>query len=292
MTDAHVIPVFTLFGETGVFPDVIHCERIRDRAPLHDWTIAPHRHSGMVQLFFMERGRATAVVDGTKVLLRRRSFLYVPQQIVHGFVFEKGCEGLVLSFPLAIRSGAVAELEPLADRLAAPFIAEASDATVVLMNQLATVRLEAGTFRARRLVALAQALLATVAEIKAEGTEAPRGGNLRRLHAFDELLRLHLQDGWTVAHYAAAMSITTGHLTRICRATTGHSASQHLESAIMAEASRLLAFTRLPVAEIGFRLGFDDPPYFSRRFRKFVGKTPSAYRLSFDRPVDATADTS
>ncbi|MEF9604548.1 hypothetical protein O4J55_20295 [Paracoccus sp. PXZ] len=30
------IPGFTLFGETSALPDLVPCERIRDRARLHD----------------------------------------------------------------------------------------------------------------------------------------------------------------------------------------------------------------------------------------------------------------
>ncbi|MEF9606167.1 helix-turn-helix transcriptional regulator, partial [Paracoccus sp. PXZ] len=78
-----------------------------------------------------------------------------------------------------------------------------------------------------------------------------------------------------------ALSITPGHLNRICRAATGESASRHIEKAVMTEASRLLAFTRLSVAEIGYRLGFSDPSYFSRRFRVMTGQSPTTYRDRF-----------
>lgn len=49
----------------------------------------------------------------------------------------------------------------------------------------------------------------------------------------------------------------------------------------LTEARRLLAFTLLPVAEIGYRLGFPDPAYFSRRFRAATGESPSVYRARF-----------
>ncbi len=46
----------------------------------------------------------------------------------------------------------------------------------------------------------------------------------------------------------------------------------------MQEARRLLAETRAPVHAIATRLGFDDPYYFSKRFRQLVGMTPTDYR--------------
>ena len=46
----------------------------------------------------------------------------------------------------------------------------------------------------------------------------------------------------------------------------------------MEEACRLLAFTALPVSQVGYRLGYGDPSYFTRRFTRLQGQTPSAYR--------------
>ena len=44
------IPVFALYGETAPFPDIIHIERIADRATSHGWTIAAHSHGQLAQL--------------------------------------------------------------------------------------------------------------------------------------------------------------------------------------------------------------------------------------------------
>lgn len=43
-------------------------------------------------------------------------------------------------------------------------------------------------------------------------------------------------------------------------------------------ACKLLEETSLPLSEIAFRCGFNDPGYFGKRFRKQIGTTPSEYR--------------
>src|SRR3990167_2421429 len=60
------IPVFKLYGETGVWPtpDLIHCESIAERSRLHDWEIKPHRHSDLVQLLYVQDGCAELEVEG------------------------------------------------------------------------------------------------------------------------------------------------------------------------------------------------------------------------------------
>jgi len=51
------------------------------------------------------------------------------------------------------------------------------------------------------------------------------------------------------------------------------------------DACRMLAETAMPVKEIAITLGFEDPLYFSRRFRQLTGLTPTEYRRR-NRPFD------
>lgn len=267
------IPVFTLFGETTAFPDVIHCERILDRARLHDWAISAHRHKHMSQIVQIEAGAARARVDAQALDLNPGDYIYIPAQAVHGFVFSQGALGTVLSFPTAVTAGMGAEMSAW---LARPQRGQLSPRAAALVADLRDAHGAAGTFRAQRLLGLAHVLLASMAEDNLEGMAPGRAG--RQLDRLDALMARHLGDGWTARDYAGALSMTTGHLNRIVRASRGCSLSAHLESALMAEACRLVAFTRMPVAQIGFGLGFGDASYFSRRFRHHVGEGPAAYR--------------
>jgi YesN/AraC family two-component response regulator len=46
----------------------------------------------------------------------------------------------------------------------------------------------------------------------------------------------------------------------------------------MREAKRLLADKSLAVYEVAARVGFDDPYYFSKAFKKATGLSPAAFR--------------
>lgn len=279
MTDAHSIPLFNLFGETTAFPDVVHCERVLDRAGLHDWIIAPHRHSQMSQVFYIENGSAHVMLDDSEERLESGRYLYVPPQIVHGFEFTRGTEGIVLSFPSPVVSRLGPKAAALTSWLSASQQGVVTADVAQLIAALAATYTSTGTFRAQRLVALAHFLLATLAEDDLADTafENPQAG--RQIQRLDALIAQHLTGGWASRDYAAALHITTGHLNRIVRMATGHSLTAHLETATMTEACRLIAFTRLPMAEIGYRIGFSDPSYFSRRFRLRMGEAPSEYRM-------------
>jgi AraC family transcriptional activator of pobA len=277
MSDITPIPVFNLFGETSAFPDVIHCERVFDRARLHGWKISPHRHHQMAQVFHIETGFARVTLDGAESALKNGEFLYVPPKIVHGFAFEQGTEGIVLSLP----SPVIQRLGPTSPALTAWLTgthhATLSEMAGTFLKQIALFHDKSGTFRAQRLVALSHALLTTLAEDSAE-TDRPDQDQTRQMQRLDALISEHLTAGWGAADYARALHMTAGHLNRIVRKDTGATLTQYLETAVMTEACRHLAFTRLPVAEVGYRLGYTDPPYFSRRFRARMGETPTEYR--------------
>ena len=281
MDDENEIPVFSLFGETGAFPDVVHFERIRDRAQGHGWVIAPHRHSQMTQLFYIEEGTAQTQVDARSFDLGSGEFLYLPIHTVHGFAFSPGTEGLVLSFPLPILASIGPAREDLASWLSAPVTGLAKGPLVELIGHLVRRLGHAAPFRSQSVVGLAHAVLAEVAEAGMFGHETHNSSATERLQRLDALIARHLAENWRPGDYASALSITTGQLTRICRQHRGMSAGAYIESAVMTEACRLLAFTRMPVAEVGYRTGFADPSHFSRRFRLSQGETPSDYRARF-----------
>lgn len=81
-----------------------------------------------------------------------------------------------------------------------------------------------------------------------------------------------------VADYAARLAVTPGHLNALCRATLRTNAGAWIRARVALEARRLLLYTDLTAAQIGHRLGFDDPAYFSRFFRRETGSSPSEFR--------------
>ncbi|MEM1274130.1 MAG: helix-turn-helix domain-containing protein [Pseudomonadota bacterium] len=282
MGRAAAIPVFTLYGETEQFPDLVHCEDISTRSAPLGWRIKAHRHAAMAQLFALEDGGVDAMVDGVAQCLNGGRFLFVPAQAVHAFDFAPGTEGYVVSFPTHVIAGIGPVGSDTIDRLSKPFIGRFDAHLQRLTRLLADTLSRASAFRAEQALGLAHALLAAVAEA---GDSAPATASApasqARLDRLGALIADHMSEAWSAADYAKALAVSTGHLSRICRAATGLGAQAYIEHAIMTEACRLLAFTQLPVAEIGYRVGFNDPSYFAKRFKTIRRKAPSAYRAQF-----------
>jgi AraC family transcriptional activator of pobA len=88
-----------------------------------------------------------------------------------------------------------------------------------------------------------------------------------------EFTRVH-----SVSAYARLIGVSPRHLSFRCRGALGESAGEVVRERIMLEARRLLLYTDLPVSRIGMRLGFDDPAYFARFFRRAAGESPTRFR--------------
>ena len=61
------------------------------------------------------------------------------------------------------------------------------------------------------------------------------------------------------------------------------SISHYIRDIRISKAKLLLRSTELPVSQIAFAVGMEDPLYFSRVFKKAVGGSPSRYRLIISR---------
>jgi AraC family transcriptional regulator len=74
----------------------------------------------------------------------------------------------------------------------------------------------------------------------------------------------------------AAMSAT--HFSKAFKAATGRSPLQYVISARLEQASVLLKTSALTVAEIAWRVGYQDLSRFGQHFKRKFGTTPAAFR--------------
>ncbi|HUH39630.1 MAG TPA: helix-turn-helix domain-containing protein, partial [Castellaniella sp.] len=108
------------------------------------------------------------------------------------------------------------------------------------------------------------------------GAARPRShAHFRR---FGELLDQWHTRHHDVRHYAGALNITPAHLNVITREHAGKSPLELIHERLQLEASRSLVYTSMTIGEISDALGFSDPAYFTRFFKKGSGVSPKAFR--------------
>jgi AraC family L-rhamnose operon transcriptional activator RhaR len=95
------------------------------------------------------------------------------------------------------------------------------------------------------------------------------------------VLEQHPEHPWTVIELARLAMVSPSSLQRLFKAQVGRSPLEWLRQLRGERAATLLAQSELPIAEIGRRVGWEDPNYMSRRFRMIYGVQPSVYRDRF-----------
>ena len=107
---------------------------------------------------------------------------------------------------------------------------------------------------------------------------AARGGGPALVGNFLQMVELHYRDGWPVARYADALGVTSDKLHAHCQREKNCGPRAIIHERLVREACTRLQQLDLPVEQIGYGLGFRDPAYFNRFFRKYRGASPGNYR--------------
>jgi len=95
---------------------------------------------------------------------------------------------------------------------------------------------------------------------------------------FELLVDKMYVDTKNVSDYARELNITPNYLTTTVKKLTGKSAKDIINERLLVESKSLLKYSGLDIAEIGYRLNFQEPTHFTRFFRKQSGTTPNQFR--------------
>lgn len=91
-------------------------------------------------------------------------------------------------------------------------------------------------------------------------------------------IRVHLSDQLSLRQIASGIKVSPSYLSRIFNQEAKESISSFITRARVEKAAELLSFSRMPIQNVAAYVGFSDLNYFSRCFKKWMGKTPSEYR--------------
>ena len=275
---------YNLFGETEEVPDVVHCETIQDRSQLHNWEFRPHRHARLHQILLIKGGGGRAHFDGSPVTLTPPVAVNVPRGCVHGFTFETGTQGWVVTLSADLVDETLHEREGLRPVLSTPSAAPLPEDMTVLARRIFAEYGGRDFARAQVLRALAGLLLGyTARAIRAHEARPDPHRDSPLLRRFEELVEREFRDRLGVADYAARLAVSPTHLNRVVRQATGRPASALIAERVLREARRMLIYTNLTAAEIAYQLGFTDPAHFSRVFTRGTGTPPRAFRQRMEQ---------
>jgi AraC family transcriptional activator of pobA len=249
----------------------------------------PHRHD-YHELIWVRSGRGQHRLDGRPYPVRPHTVTVIGRGQVH--VFERGedLDGAVVRFreealgggaegtrrgtpawllagrggrTVAVPPGEAPRLDALVDALGAEAARPPDEHSAEVQRHL-----------------LATALLWIERWYDASRTERRAADDLEvQLHRrFTRRLEEDFARHHDAAHYADALGVPPAALSRALTQVTGRATKDLILDRVMLEAARLLRFTDLTVGEVAHAVGFDDPLYFSRAFKRRHDEAPVAYR--------------
>ena len=284
------IPQFTLYGELMPIDNAefVHIELIETRSRLHDWHIASHTHRGLFQVLFLLGGQVQARIDSATWECEGPTVITIHPSVVHGFEFSKEAHGFVLTVDQSVLFGAQAALhddifsalflEPLVIDLArAPEVRQRIES---LLAHLMTEFSSPLDGHALMLDWLARSVLLLLLRQHTDHRSADLSGraSFETFSRFRALVEAHYHAQWSVAQYADQLHIAETRLNRLCLKLGGKSAFDMAQHRLMLEARRKLTYVPASVSSIAYELGFQDPAYFSRAFKRHTGMTPKQFR--------------
>ena len=110
--------------------------------------------------------------------------------------------------------------------------------------------------------------------------QSPSAGIDARVAQAREIIAARLDGRIDVATIAHEVGLSPSRLSHLFKQHTGRSIPAYIEQRRMERAEDLLRMTERSVSEVARAVGYDDPLYFSRRFRLRSGSSPRAWRAA------------
>ena len=125
----------------------------------------------------------------------------------------------------------------------------------------------------------AQALICLLSRGMKEKAGPPSAGG-PEMQQLLEWIHRHPEESLPMAEYARRANMSVSNFIRRFKAHTGLPPQRYIMRFRMSHARELLTSSQLPVTEIARIVGYDNPLYFSRMFKKETGMSPREYRQS------------
>jgi AraC family transcriptional activator of pobA len=240
----------------------------------------PHRHA-YHELIWVREGSGRHLIDGEPVEFGPRTLTLIAKGQVHQFERAEGVRGVVVRFDDEWLSGSRRWL--FSEQACTPLnVPEDDGARFDALLDL--LRVEVGRPAGPESAELRRNLLSAAllwaqrwreADLEHQGAA---GTDVQLYREFKELLERDFAANHDAGHYADALGVTTGTLSRTLTALTGKPTKQLILERLMLEAVRLLRFSDLSIKEIADRLGFGDQFAFSKAFKRQRGEAPLDFR--------------
>ncbi len=265
--------------------EYIFLELIATRSQSFDWSIKPHIHTQLFQVFIVEKGSLLFQEATKEQELHAPCIMLIPPTKLHGLVYTPDVEGHILTLSDSIVEDIFKTSNPIWRtyediRILNSFEEEISFEQ--LLRILVNIESELFNENPERFLMLRAYITQFFIHLHRlnKQVEAQKGDSLMMTHfrKFQHNIK-HSQYPKSIPDFADELNITAVHLNRICKAVARKSAIELVHQNLINEAQKYLLHTSYSISEIAFLLKFEYPNYFAKLFKKYVGMSPNEFRL-------------
>jgi AraC family transcriptional activator of pobA len=256
--------------------------------------VKPHRIN-FYHIYLFEDCQPTHLIDFTPIKIKPYSLLFIDKDRVHQFDKLLNYEGCLLVFTDDFFCISETDIKFLGSSILFNNLQNhpAIDLNNIDFEKYANIyksiseELAVPNDSSKHLILkhlLHNFLLLAEREKRKQGfAELKKGPDLDYTLLFRDLLETNYSKLKTVSDYAGLIHISEKRLGQATTKILGKSPKEIINDRILLEAKRLLVHTNLSVKEIGQSLGFEDPSYFVRCFKKNTEITPVEFRASYHK---------
>ncbi len=258
-------------------------------------TTKPHIHS-FYQIIWFREGSGKHFVDYKEYEVRENYIFFIAKNQVHYFDNNKDYQGVLLHFNEAFLVQKESETDFFLkcnlfnNPYQLPYSSIGEKGNTILSQYISQMEKEfenEGIFGKEELLrAYLISFLIQIQRIKIEDNQSQSDAPFeidekrKQLIKFINLVDENYPKGLSVTEYAQLLAISSRTLSDLTNQLLSKTPSLIIQERIILEAKRLLVHSDLNVNQIGYRLGFDDPSYFAKYFKKHTEASPSEFRES------------
>lgn len=253
-------------------------------------TMAPHIHE-FYQIIWFRHGKGTHHVDFADYPITDNTIFFVAPGQIHAFDGKEDYEGIVILFNAHFMSDETSNESVFLKYNvfnaydSVPYCKvsdEEADRLMSIINEMNREYALTGAFAHQDYMQYLLRLFLIRVQRGGERKALPKlyvtNVANRAFVCFRQLLEQNFHQVHTVQEYADMLHVSARTLTKYVDISAHRSTLQIINDRIVLEAKRQLRHSTLSIKEIGYGLGFEDPSYFVKFFKRLTGQMPSKFR--------------
>jgi AraC family transcriptional regulator, transcriptional activator of pobA len=247
----------------------------------------PHAHN-FLQVFLLEEGTTIIQHEEQNFEVTAPAFLSIPKNTEHGFTSSDDCRGWIINLSDNFLENILKKDADMVMELDVIHIehleeGEETERIILAMRKIVAEFNQNLSGKAIMLQSLVSILMVRLHRLPKKTSDfllPNNSNNASKIYfrRFMQLVKTAHSFRKSIEEYAAELSISQGHLNRICQTIAGKSPKEIIINYCMIEAQKALTNIEKSISQVAYDISFEDPAYFSRLFKKRMGISPKKFR--------------